>query len=400
MKRGYKTIVSVLCISLLSGCWNRRELNELAVSVAIGVDKAGDQILISNQVLNTGAIAGQKAGAATAPVTVFQEKGDAFQETARKMTLKSTRKIYVGQMQMLIFGEEFARDGLGKVLDHISRDHEYRKDISVVIARGVKAEEIIKVLTPLEKIPATKMKVTLESSARAWGSTAQVTFEQLLSDVISRGKEPVVTAITLTGNPEKGNENSNVQKIEPSAQLVYNGLGVFKKDKLLGWLNEENSIGYNFTQGNIKSTSIRIPCLKKKKEYVTVELLHTINKTKVSMENGIPVIKLQIKSDGAVTEAQCAADLTKPQVISELENLTNRRIKSMISSSVQTVQSRYKSDIFGFGDDIARKYPKYWGEVKKNWDEPFSKLQVNIDVNINIRRIFKTTRSVEERMGD
>ncbi|MGO4275203.1 Ger(x)C family spore germination protein, partial [Paenibacillus sp. TAF58] len=77
--------------------------------------------MLSNQILNTGAISGKEGGSSSlAPVTFFREKGDGFQEAARRMTTRSTRKIYVGQMQILIFGEKFAREGVGRVLDHIS----------------------------------------------------------------------------------------------------------------------------------------------------------------------------------------------------------------------------------------------------------------------------------------
>ncbi len=56
MKRGLKALAFVICMTLVAGCWNRRELNDLAVSVAIGVDKKGNQLLLSYQIVNTGAI--------------------------------------------------------------------------------------------------------------------------------------------------------------------------------------------------------------------------------------------------------------------------------------------------------------------------------------------------------
>lgn len=385
---------------LISGCWNRRELNDLAVSVAIGVDKNGKQIILSNQILNAGAISGKEGGSSfLAPVTLFQEKGDGFQEAARRMTTSSTRKIYVGQMQILIFGEKFARDGVGRVLDHISRDHEYRKDFYVVIARGIEAQDILKVFTPLEKSPATKMNASLEVSSKAWGATAAVKIDDFTSNIISKGREAALTGIMLYGDPHVGNDKGNVEKIFPPARIKYQGIAVFKKDKLLGWLNEEESSGYIYTQGKVKSTTVLLTC-PKEDSHMTVELLRTKNNTKVIMKNGNPVIKLKIKAEGVITDVQCPMDLSKPSSISQVEQLTQNKIKASILSVIKTVQTQYKSDIFGFGEEVERSYPEYWENVKSNWEDIMSTLQVDVQVEVKIKQMFKTSKSFYERMGE
>ncbi|WP_307606884.1 Ger(x)C family spore germination protein [Paenibacillus sp. V4I9] len=396
----YVTFVTLVCMVLITGCWNRRELNDLAVTVAIGVDKNGKQIMISNQILNAGAISGKEGGSSSvAPVTLFQEKGDGFQEVARRMTTRSTRKIYVGQMQILIFGEKFAREGVGRVLDHISRDHEYRKDFYVIIARGAEAQDILKVFTPLEKTPATKMNASLEVSSKAWGATAAVKIDDFTSNIISKGKEAVLTGITLNGDPQVGNDKGNVEKIFSPARIKYFGIAVFKKDKLLGWLNEEESMGFNYTQGEVKSTAVLLTC-PNEENHMTVELMRTKNKTQVVMKNGKPIISLKIKAEGAVTDAQCPMDLTKPSSILQMEQLTQNKIKASILAAIKTVQTQYKSDIFGFGEEVERNFPEYWEKAKDNWDERMSSLQVDVQIEVKIKQMFKTSKSFYERMGE
>ncbi|WP_063870771.1 Ger(x)C family spore germination protein [Paenibacillus sp. Root444D2] len=399
-RRFYGTFVTLICLVLISGCWNRRELNDLAVSVAIGVDKSGKQIMLSNQILNTGAISGKEGGSSSlAPVTLFREKGDGFQEAARRMTTRSTRKIYVGQLQILIFGEKFAKEGVGRALDHISRDHEYRKDFYVVIARGVEAQDILKVLTPLEKTPATKMNASLEVSSKAWGATADVKIDEFTSNIISKGKEAVLSGITLMGDPQTGNDRGNVEKIFSPARLKYMGIAVFKKDKLLGWLNEEESMGYNYTQGKVKSTAVLLTC-PNEESHMSVEVLRTKNDTKVIMKNGKPSIKLKIKAEGVVTDVQCPIDLTKPSSILQIEQLTQNKIKASILSVIKTVQTQYKSDIFGFGEEVERSYPKYWEGAKNNWEDIMSTMKVDVQIEMKIKQMFKTSKSFYERMGE
>jgi spore germination protein KC len=392
----------ILCTILIVGCWNRRELNDLAVSVAMGIDKQSEkQILLSDQVLIPEAISGKEGGTSTiAPVVLFQTSGYGIQETARKMTKRSTRKIYVGQLQILIFGEEFAKEGLAKVLDHITRDHEYRRDFYVAVARGSKAQDILKVFTALEKTPATKLKSALDVSSKVWGETSAIKIDDLISAIISKGKEAVLTGIMLEGDRSFINKKQNAEKISAPVKQIYSNLAVFKKDKLVGWLNEQESIGYNYTQKNIKSTSVLLTCPKDSNKKITVEILRTKNDTKVVMKDGKPVIHLNIKTEGVISDAQCNMNFTKPSSISQVEQLTNNKIQKSISKSVNTLQHKYKSDIFGFGEEVERKSPEYWEHVKNNWNDIFSGIQVNIQVESKVRQMYKTSKSFLERMEE
>lgn len=384
---------------MTSGCWNRRELNELAVTVAMGVDKKGDQILLSQQIVNPGAIASSKGGAtAGAPVTLFQETGRTLQEAGRKMTTKATRKIYTGQLQILIIGEELAKEGVSEILDHVSRDHQYRRDFFVVIARG-KAENILKIHTPIEQIPATKMQGSLETSANAWGTTSDITIEDFMSSVISKGKEAVLSGIGISGRTEGGKTKESVEKNDPDANLKFEGLAVFKKDKLLGWLNQEESKGYNYTQGEIQSTTVVLPCPQGNKK-ITVELLQTQEETQFKVENGRPKVEIKIRTEANVSDSQCDIDLTKSETMDQLENWTEKEIKQTILAAVKAAQKKFISDIFGFGNVVHRENPSYWDKVKKDWDKEFQDLQVVVDVKADIRRVFLTRKSFKQRMEE
>ncbi|MGF6947790.1 spore germination protein KC [Neobacillus sp. B4I6] len=398
-----KSVVWLLSITILftlTGCWNRVELNELAVTVAMGLDKKGNKILLSQQIVNPGAIAA-KGGAASsdAPVTLFKETGNSLQEAGRKMTTSSTRKVYTGQLQMLIISEELAKEGLSDVLDHISRDHQYRKDFFVVIARGTKAENILKVYTLIDRIPPNKMKHSLDNSSKALGTTAAVKMDQFMSDIINKEKEAVLTGIKVYGNRALGETTENGQQIDPGAKLQYHGLAVFKKDRLVGWLNEEASKGYNYTQGEIHSTTVEFPCPRGKKK-INVEVLRTQEKTQFKKINGTPQIDIKVSLEGNVADAQCDIDLSRPETITQLEKLTEKDIKRTIAAALKAAQKKYKSDIFGFGHVINHTNPKYWEKIQKDWYHEFPNLQVNVEVKADIQRIFLTKKSFRERMEE
>lgn len=377
-------IISVLfCfLFILTGCWNRNELNDMAITVALGIDQSGDQYSISAQIVNPSEIAAKAAGGKGAPVVTYTERGDTVFEALRKMIKKSPRKIYHSHVRLVVFGEEFAREeGIGKALDFLSRDHEMRTDFALLVAKGLSAEKILQVYTiPQEIIPANKIFKSLETSEKAWAATAKVTLDELISDIVSEGNQPTLTGIELTGEKEKEEVQTkeNVDKISPTSSLRIADVAIFKKDKLIGWLNEEESKGFQFITGNVKSTVGHVSCPDGGE--LALEVIRTKSEIKGNVINGKPVANVKIRIEANVGDVECDIDLSKTENIYELEKLGAKKLKGIMEASVKKAQEN-KTDIFGFGDAIHRSNPKAWKEIKDEWDKEFADLPVNFKVD-------------------
>jgi spore germination protein KC len=389
-----KRIIAILTIltlllSLTTGCWNRRELNELAITLAMGLDLTKDgKYLVTAQVVNPSEIAGKDGGGGgDSPVVLYQEKGETVFEAIRKMTKESPRRIYPSHLRMLIISESLAKKGIGKPLDLLSRDWELRSDFYVAIAKGKRAEEVLKVPTPLEKIPANKMFDNLEVSSKAWSATSAVTLDELITDMVSPGKEPVLTGITadIKGDKKTAMGKENVQLMDNPAKIYYNQLAVFKKDKLIGWLNENQSKTYNLVTNKEYSTVVNIPCPNGGK--AVFQVTKSNSKVKGKIRNGRPEIDVNIQVEGNIGEVECKVDLSKQETIDMLEKSYEKEKRDILVKGVKYVQEKYKVDIFGFGDAIHRAEPKAWNRLKKDWNKNFEDLQVNIHLNGEIRRV-------------
>ena len=59
---GMLLVALFIIIGLLTGCWSRRELNDLAISVGMGFDKKDDQVQVTIQIVNPGEVASKKEG--------------------------------------------------------------------------------------------------------------------------------------------------------------------------------------------------------------------------------------------------------------------------------------------------------------------------------------------------
>ena len=79
MKRILALILLHIVITLfLSGCWNRRELNDLAIAVAAGVDWVDGRYRLTVQVANPGHSPPKKWRSPSAGYIVYGRRGHYF----------------------------------------------------------------------------------------------------------------------------------------------------------------------------------------------------------------------------------------------------------------------------------------------------------------------------------
>ncbi|MFE5321366.1 Ger(x)C family spore germination protein [Paenibacillus sp. NPDC056579] len=383
-KTGLLLLLGVM-ILLLSGCWNRRELNTLGIQLGTAIDKRGNEFQVAVQVVEPSAVAAKKESGTYAPVVMYKTTAPTVFEAFRKLTEISPRKIYASHIRVLVLGESLAREGIGKVLDLLSRDSEPRTDFYIMVARDTEAEQILKILTPLEKIPSNKLYASLEASSRAWAPTTTFTLDQLINELVGPGINPVLSGIEVLGDPQQGEKKQNVEQILPAARLRFSNLAVFKRDKLVGWLSEDESKGYNYIMDNVKSTVGHVKCPDGGN--VVIETLRTNSKIKVVMEEGQPVIEIVMKNQSSVGEVECKINLEDPETIRMLETKTEDIITERMKKAVSVTQTKFKSDIFGFGQAIYRSEPKTWKRLQADWSEHFTHLKVRYKVDVIIRKL-------------
>ncbi|PIC99619.1 Ger(x)C family spore germination protein [Sporosarcina sp. P29] len=393
-----KCIVTLLVLTLfLSGCWDRRELNELGIAMAIGIDKTENEYVISAQVVVPSEVS-MKASTGRSAVTLYTATGETVYEAIRKMTKNAPRKMYPGHLQILVINEDLAKEGIAESLELLSRDWELRSDFYVVVAKDITATEVLNVTTPIENIPANKMFNSLKTSEKNWAGTEGVILDELVTNLISDGKEAVLTGIQVLGNKETGTSKQNVESITPSTRIEYDNLAVFKEDQLVGWLNEEESRGYSDITNTVTKTVTSITCPKEGK--IIIDIFRYHSKIIGSINKGEPEVDIKIEAEGNIGEVLCSIDITEPETIDKLEKIYEEEVKEIIHQTIESVQKQYQSDIFGFGEAIHRSNPKEWNEMKEHWDEKFSDLTVNVHIDMKIRRIGTVNNSFLKKIKD
>ncbi len=79
-----------------------------------------------------------------------------------------------------------------------------------------------------------------------WVPTKSIRMVELVNDIIADGNNPVLTGVEITrevisDNKVPANTFEFLQGSEIANRARYFGLGTFKKDKLAGWLSEDEA---------------------------------------------------------------------------------------------------------------------------------------------------------------
>jgi spore germination protein KC len=393
-KRNVAFIVLFLLTILSTGCWNQRELNDLGIAMGLGLDKVDDHsIRLTVQLVLPQEV---KEPSYFTPVTVYSEEAETVFEAFRKITTMSPRKVYLPHFRIAVIGETLARDGILDLLDMLFRDHEFRSDFYIVVAKeGVSAKDVLQTMTPFERIPANEKFSALKLSESAWAPTVAVNLDDLLKNLATEGQESVLTGIAFSGDKKKAKTKENVETLDQYGALQFSEISVFKDDKLIGWLNQDESKGFNYIMSNVQSTVGRINCPNDGE--LVVEIMGAETEIIPSFKNGQPEFELKITSNVNVAEVICQIDLKDPKTIKQLEKNLEERHKELLKSAVVAAQEKYQSDIFGFGNTFRKSYPKQWKELKDQWEEIFPTVKVSYTAEGSVNLTGTIKQSVFEK---
>jgi spore germination protein KC len=382
-------ILIILSTIFLTGCWSSHEVNTLAITVCIGIDKTENGYLVTEQVLNPRAIASKKA-TAESPVVIYTAEGNDLAEIVRRFTTQSSRILYNADLRMVVFGEDVAKDGIQNILDYFLRNYEYRTDFYFVIAKNSTANEVLGILTPIESVPGSGMYISLKMSEEKWAAMKSIRIIELVNSIIADGDNPVLTGIEISQDEISPKSTDILKQSGEYKRLKYTGLGAFNKDKLVGWLDEDESKGYSYITDNVKNTIEYADYDSKVK--ITYEILNAKSRTKVYFLENKPAIEVKIKTKCNIVIVEGEFDVSAEENKQILNKLFASKVKLLCEKALNKAQKELKTDIFGFGEAIHRKYPKTWGKLKDDWNDKFTDLPVNITVEVEINQLGQITK--------
>jgi spore germination protein KC len=367
----------ILSVFLLTGCWDRREVNDLALVTAAGIDKKSDGVIELTVLvfIPKGSSSQQgmegNSGGGSIQTLIRSSEGATIADAMSKLQEKLPRHVFWGHCEVFIFDEELAKEDISDHMDFILR-HPQLRERSQLFVSNQKAKEILNLMPPLERDISevlrelAKMQVGLQVTTKD--------FSQMLIDS-GDGAIPWIKILP----PEEGGEKQ--QTI-----AFINGTAIFKNHKMVGQIDDNVTRGVLWLRNEVKLATISIKPKIKGGGYVSMNLLRAKTKIVPIIENGKWTIILKAKADTDIIQNTTNLDMSVPTVVKPLEKQLNKDLKNKVNEALEEVQKQYHSDIFGFSDAFHRKYPKIWAKEKDKWNEIFPEVEVIVDADIKIHR--------------
>ncbi|WML51715.1 Ger(x)C family spore germination protein [Neobacillus sp. PS3-12] len=385
----HKSFCLILVFSLffLTGCWDRMELNDLAIELGWGLDQAKkNKVQISAQFIIPSKIGLGQTGRSGSGKTVFIESGTGKDtlSAVENMQKKLSREVFRGHRRVIVIGEKLARRGLASILDTYSRDPDIRLRTDMLIVKGSTAKDFLEASYPLEDIPALGA-LKEHNQVGGLGDTSLLNF---IIASMSEGITPVLPVIELIPSSKK-QERKSIKGFQMA------GLAIFNKDlKLIGTLNINESKNYLWLINRLTKQSITVD-VPQGNGIASLSLLKMNSKIKPIIQGKTVKCNIVLSGVGSIRENNTNLDLTQSKSLTRLQHILEKKAEKQALQTIGKVQKQYGTDIFGFGEVIHQKYPSQWKGLKKNWASHFRKAEVSVQANLTIRRVGLTGPSLQ-----
>ncbi len=385
-----KIILLFICLLMVTGCGNYRELNDLAIVTSIAIDKSGDEYELSFLIANSPkSQTSNKEGEAT--TTIYSGKGKTLNEATNVIDRKTPKSLYYGHINVVVISEEIAKEGFFKIADWLLRNPETRKQFYIIQSKENTASSILKIVEPLESFPSQSIASLIESNATFESLTSNIKYSPFVERILSPGFDPILPAVSINGTVKKGSNEKNLETTVPKTYIKLNDAAIFRKDKFIDYIGEKDSQAINVLNDSISEFKFAFKYNKADIVFIS----DNIN-TKIKLKD-FNHIDIKVSGDGYLAEVNGQVKIENTNVVKKIEKKLEKEVKEHLKSTLKKMQNEYKADVFGFGNKLYGKYPSKWKKVEDEWnDKYFSKLNIDVKTDFVISSSGSLNRTLEE----
>lgn len=358
-------------ILLLTGCYDYKDLNTISLVTATYVDYYKDNYVITAEVINPQAP--DKEVVIQAPFIIYSGTGKTIQEAYRNIAMNTSRFLYSNHLQLMLLSKNITSKNLEEIIDFYSRNPSIRTEFYVLTVIN---DDPLSIITPIDEFSSSSIVDTVNTNKKYLGTTKAFTFNDLLNSYLNPNIEISIPAIKIINNTVDKDSLSNTN--EPKVKTMYeiNGMGVFKDNNLVGYLDYDETITFNYLNNDIDNSIITYKCGDDR--YATLEVVD--NKTSINFLNNTFNISFKISSN--INDSSCNINYSKNYELSKFKNDVTNYFNNYIENNIRNIIKKYDSDIFGFLDFIYKyNYDEYL-KYKDNFNLNNIKFKINSNIDI------------------
>lgn len=377
-------------ILLLTGCWDQVNIEDRGFVAGIAIDQSDDktsdynQITVMNQFVLPAKIGDiEKGGGEENPFTNLSASGYSLSQIGQELSSLTARQPFYEHLKVIVFSEELAREPgvFESLVDVFIRYHEMRRATRVFISRG-NASDILDIEPETDKIPAMYIDSLIENSESNMELTEPVKLGDLHSFLLNEDSYAIPYIVPLDS------------RIEADGVSIFSGYN----NQLVGKLNKEETKGLNLVTRKNKGGAINFEI----DNHLMVYAIDQSNSSiKIDAKDPQDIkISVHIETEGKIQEMFGSKSLLDKTYMEEIEEQVDKRIKQLVTNTIEKAQNELKVDFFGFSSILRQRHYSIWKQIQENWergDNLFSKSNITVSSNATILSIGATDRTKVKR---
>lgn len=367
--------VLLFSIPILSGCWDRQEIESNAFILGVGIDAAkNEKIEVTFEVALPQSFAGGGEGGSSGdeePTLDISIVAEDMVDATNSLLARLNHYPDFGHLQLVVFGEEYAKKGFQEVMDFFFRDTSIRYRTSVAVSEG-EAKKIFEFKPKTSKSVSRYINQIIKNNSKENLEIFQLQTIGTIHDNYIRNSPVFLTKISAGENT-----------------VGVAGGGVFKDNKLLGWLDGQETHAVRWLIGDtVKGGTLRIKMPESKGGNIGLDIFYSRSSLTPVLKNDQITADVKIYVEGDIDFVGSRNVEHKVEELTlEWEKAFEKYIRENVNSTFMRTRDNYGADIFEIDGKTIDYYPKYWEANKERWDEVFKTVELELDVDVNIRRV-------------
>lgn len=385
MKNKILTLILVLIVAmLLTGCWDRVEIDRRVFVSTIGIDvgddvesKAGlnkDFDINQYKDLNIVKISyafpdlrKMDTGTGTAEGVSLTVQGYSPTDAYFKATGISSRSLNFGHTKLLIISNEiFNYPELEKeVMDYIEREPNLNRSIIIAVVEGKTEDYINAKLIMEDRLDSYITNLLGNGSTKS--SLAPLTLTKYIDMVRSK-------AVSMLP----------VFKLENETEIALSSVAVI----------EDNEIKAYLSMGEMENIQILRSYIGTSRKAVMSEghpvdyYIETVNtKLDINYIDDKLYLNYHVFTEGDITGYYTGAKEIQSEDIKEFEEQLNNTMEEELLEVANKTKNVMKLDVLAIEDKLKKYHPIIWRKIEGDWENKFENAEISVDVKNQIRTV-------------
>jgi spore germination protein KC len=374
MRRYLTMCVLLFGLSMLTGCWDRTEVNDMAFVTATGFDKVKENsFLVSVQAPLPSAMGGPSGGgggtSGDKPFYVDSSKGRNVREANDNLQKRMSRELFFAHRRVVIFGEKLASEGIKRSLDLILEHPESRLSTYVIVSKG-QALDILTSSPHFEQLPAEALRELTKTGFK-------IDTRNTLNYLHLPGIDPVIPVVKTVKTQNKGND----EKVE----LQMDGVAIMKDDFLQFMTNEKEAIGISWLLRRMTDKNITVQIDKDSE--INLNIPEYQIRPTYKLKNNLPEYTIELKVKTNLLQNEPNLNLEDNEIYKMATDKTEQLIKEQVESIIEHAKKE-GVDPYGLGYLVYRTNNMVWeNHLSDKWRDLLPDIKVQVKVEADIARV-------------